>query len=143
MGRVGTETVRFKLPLMTNEFIRRKPSEGLEALGKVVGHQEDGQVLTQLLMGSVIITINGRFLEGAVHALDLAICPRVIRFRQAMVNTPFGTDTVKQQGKGIAVSGPVGELNAVVSQNGVNFVGNGGHKATKKGNCNWSGCAFM
>ena len=39
----------------------------------VVGIQEELEVGAQLVMVLVVVTLDGRVLEGAVHALDLAV----------------------------------------------------------------------
>ena len=114
MGRIGKKTVGVLLPLLTDEFKGRKSFQRLEALGRIVCHQESRQMLTKLLMGIVVVAIDRRLFEGAVHALHLSICPRMVGFGQPMLDPLFGADAVKQQRKSVAVSGTIGKLDAVV-----------------------------
>jgi hypothetical protein len=47
-------------------------------------------VASELVVGFIVEPSDGRLLEGAVHALDLPVGPRVSRFGQAMVDVVFG-----------------------------------------------------
>ena len=80
-------------------------------------------MLTKLLMRVVVIAVDGRLFEGAVHPFHLTIRPWVIGFGQPMFNLVFSTDAVKQQREGLAVSRAIGELDAIVSQDRMDFVG--------------------
>jgi len=42
------------------------------------------QVRVELVGGLVMVALDPRFFDGAVHALDLAVGPRVRRFGQAV-----------------------------------------------------------
>ena len=70
-------------------------------------------------------------LDGAVHALGLPVCPRVIRFCQLVSNTVFIANAAKdvhtQKGMDglVSVLGQVCKSHAVVGENGVNLVGEG------------------
>lgn len=57
-----------------------------EALGKVLSVEEYDEVLSKLGMIVVVISTYGGFLDGAVHAFDLAIGPRVVELGQAAIN---------------------------------------------------------
>ncbi len=41
----------------------------------VVGIQEELQVRPELIMAVVVVALDGRVLDGAVHPLDLAVGP--------------------------------------------------------------------
>ena len=116
------------LPLLTDEFIRRESLQYFQPLGKVVRCQEGRQMLTKLLMRIVVVPIGGRLLQRAIHALDLPIRPGMIGFGQAMLYPVFATDTVKQQREGIADALPVDELDVIVGQDGMDFVGHSGNE---------------
>ena len=45
--------------------------------GKVIGGDEVGEVLTQLVVALALEPLDGGILDGAVHALDLGVGPRV------------------------------------------------------------------
>ncbi len=56
-------------------------------------------MLSQLLMIVIMISLDGYFLEGAVHAFDLAIGPGMIRSGQAMLRTIFQADARRYASK--------------------------------------------
>src|SRR3954471_7726333 len=89
-------------------------------------------MLTKLLMSVVVVTIDRCLLERAVHPLHLTIRPGVIGFGQPMFDAMFGTDAVKQQGKSVAIRWAISKLDAVVGQNGVDFIGNCGNQVTQE-----------
>ena len=81
MGWINDESVGLFCPAFADVFEGREAFEGLEALGEVVGVDEVGEVRAKLVVALVIVAPDGRFLEGAVHALDLAVGPRMVRPR--------------------------------------------------------------
>ena len=83
----------------------------------------------QLVIIVIIITFDGGFLDFPVHALDLAI-------GQAVFNIIFITNTIKDVPSSHLVYFPVGELNVIVRENGMDFVGKHFDKITKKMGCN-------
>ena len=52
----------------------------------------------ETLVRLVVEPANGGVLEGAVHAFDLAVGPRMVEFREAMIEAGLGTDQVKRMG---------------------------------------------
>lgn len=80
----------------------------------------------QLIVVFVMEALDRRVLDRAVHALDLAIRPRVVRLGQSMLDTVGLTDDVEAHWPGIdgvPVSGLLGELNAIIGQYGVDLKG--------------------
>ena len=75
LNRLGWSAQAFADVLVGSE-----PPQGLEALSEVVGVEEGYEVLSELLVGLVVIAPNGGFLEGAVHPLDLTVGPGMVRF---------------------------------------------------------------
>src|SRR5690606_10753547 len=72
----------------------------------------------------------GRFLDGAVHTLDLAIGPRMIGFGEPVFDAVLAADAIEHvrtvaRGWAIAVPRCMAELDAVVGQHGVDVVGHG------------------
>ncbi len=64
--------------------------------------------------------------DRAVHPLDLAIGPRVVWLREAVLDTVGLADHVEAHGPGrdgVAIPRLIGELNAVVGENGVDLIG--------------------
>lgn len=96
-------------------------------------------MLPQLLMGVVVVAIDGRLFERAVHPLDLTIRPRMTGIGQPMFNPMFGTDAVKQQPEGVAVGRTIGELDAVIRQDGMDLVGHSRNQMAQELDCHWSG----
>jgi hypothetical protein len=58
--------------LLANELIWR---EGLETAGEVVSRDKVSKVSAQLIMIVVVISLDRRFLDGAVHPFDLTVGP--------------------------------------------------------------------
>jgi len=100
-------------------------------------------MITKLLMGIVVVTVDGRIFERAVHALELTIRPRMFRFGQAVVNAVLETNPVKQQLEGILVARTIGKLDPVVRQKGVNFIGNSIEKMAQEFGCDRTGRLLM
>jgi hypothetical protein len=130
MGWVKDEAVGLLGPDFADVLVGREPVERFEAPSEVVGGDEVDQVSLQLLMVVVVITLHGRFLESAVHSLDLAVCPRMVRFGEPMLNAVFVAGTVEgvatpYRSRLGAVARQIGELDAVVGKDGVDLVGNG------------------
>ena len=65
-------------------------------MGKVVSCDEVIQVCLHLLMVVIVVAANCGVLDGAVHALDLAIGPGVIRLRQAVFDTVARANAVER-----------------------------------------------
>ncbi len=53
--------------------------QGLQAAAKVVGADEVSEVSAELLMAAVVVALDRRVLDRAVHSLDLTVGPRVTR----------------------------------------------------------------
>jgi len=86
----------------------------------------------------VMEALDGRFLDRPVHSLDLAVGPRMLRFCQAMFNAIFTASHVEHVcyvpgGRAILVTGRVRELDSVVGENCMDFIGNGFDNRDKEG----------
>src|SRR5262252_5052378 len=87
-------------------------------------------MLPELVVSLVVVAVDSRFLDGPVHPLDLTVGPRMVGLGQAVLDTVGSADLVEAVhavagGPAVAISGQVGELNAVVGQDGVQAVGHG------------------
>jgi hypothetical protein len=85
-----------------------------------------------------VIALDAGFLDGAVHPLDLSVCPRVVGFGQPMFDPMALTRSIKGMSSEPSRWAPpvlwkIGELNAVVAQNNLNLVRNSSHKSIEKG----------
>ena len=122
MDRVEIESVGFICPAFTDEFVWRQSLERLQSPPVIVGIDEVIKVLFQLVMIVVMIPFDRCFLDRAVHAFDLSICPWVFDFCQSMINAMLCTDTIKNVNACVLVTGKVGELDAVVCQDCVDCI---------------------
>jgi hypothetical protein len=79
--------------------------------------------------------LNGRVLDRAVHPLDLAVRPRMVRLGQPVLDAVGLADHVEAHGPGgdgVPVPRLLGELDAVVCENGVDLMGADNITATRK-----------
>jgi hypothetical protein len=86
----------------------------------------------------VVIALDGGFLDGPVHAFDLAVGPRMLDFGKPMLDAVLAAAHVKHMGHvpgrwAIRVARRKRELNAVVGEHGVNFVRNGFYQRRQEG----------
>lgn len=86
------------MPSSTDELVWCQPLQGLEPACKVVGGNEVGEVLPELVVAFVFEALDRGVLEGAVHALDLAVGPLVLGLGRAVVDVV--TRTGKFEGMG-------------------------------------------
>ncbi len=119
-------------PLFADELVGRESLEGLEPAAEVVGVDEVLEVPPQLIMAIVVEALDGRVLDGAVHALDLSVCPRMIDFREPVLDAVLVADPVEDGVEGVFVTGLVGELDSVVGQHRVDGVGNCGDEIAQE-----------
>jgi len=129
----------FFLPAGTDELVDGEAVERFEAFGEVVGVEEGGQMFLQVGMGQVVVGADGGFLEGAVHAFDLAVGPGMVGFGQAVVEVVAGAGVFEgvrpeelarghgqpDLGHGRTAVARRGEVGAVVRQDRVDPVGDG------------------
>lgn len=132
MGWFFVKSLRRFSPAITDEFVGTSSLQGLEPLGKIVGLQEYLQMLSQLIMAPVKVAMHRLFFDAAVHALDLPIRPRVIRFGQAMVNAMRYTNLIKFQLAFLLGPRLMRKLRAIVGQDRVDFVGDGFDQPAQK-----------
>jgi hypothetical protein len=64
----------------------------------------------------IVILFHGGVFERAVHAFHLAIGPGMVGFGEPMVDAILMTDAIKNMLKGLDITLPIGELDAVLSQ---------------------------
>ena len=68
---------------------------GLQSPGEVVGGDEVGEMPNELIVGFVMISLDGCVLDCPVHPLDLAVRPRMIGLGQPMLDPVLTTGTVE------------------------------------------------
>lgn len=77
----------------------------------------------ELIVAVIMIAFDGGLLDGAVHAFDLAIRPRVFNLGQAVLDAILTADTVEDVVCGIDMALMIGELDAVIGQYGMDGIG--------------------
>lgn len=125
----------------------------LEPASEIVGRDEIGEVLAQLVVRFVIEALDRCLLDRPVHAFDLAIRQRMSGFCQAMLDIEVGTgrfermatkqDAIGPHGFDIlrrpSVAGRISEMRAVVGQHGMDAVwnrsGEGAQEVTSNATC--------
>ena len=81
----------------------------------------------QLIVVLIMISPHGCIFDGAVHAFDLPVGPRMVRPSQPMFNAIRLTNHVKPhfaEGGFSAIAGLLGELKSVVRQDCMDLVRN-------------------
>ena len=130
------ETVRIEFespwlfcPYTCDVFVGRKPVQRLEPTRMVVCVDEELKMLPKLVVAAVVIAFDGRFFDGAVHALHLAVGPWVVGLGQAVIDVVITADLIEAENPvagrpAVAISWQVGELDAVVGQDRVQPIRN-------------------
>ena len=80
---------------------------------------------SKLFVALVVIPLDGRVFDCAVHAFNLAICPRVVWLGQAMLNAICLANYVEPHGPrigGVPVAWLLAELDTIVRQYRMDFV---------------------
>ena len=86
LERIEVESFGLFCPGPTDELVGCEAFEGFEPLGEVVGGDEIGEMVTQLVVALVVEALDGRVFDRAVHALDLPIGPRVPGLGKAVID---------------------------------------------------------
>ena len=114
MDRIDVESFWLGSPAFADELIGREALKGLQSATEVVGADEVGEVLTQLVV--VVEPFDGRIFDCPVHAFDLAVGPGVVRLGQPVLDGVGFADHVEAHRPGIdgvPVSGLLGEFDAI------------------------------
>ena len=132
MGWIEPEPFGLFCPDFADELIGCQALEGLEPAREIVGRDEVGEVSAQLIVIVVVEALDGRFLDGSVHPLDLAVRPGMLDLCEPVFDAMFVADAVEDMLEGVLVARPVGELDAVVGQNGMDGIGHGRDQVAKE-----------
>ena len=138
MERLEPELFRLDGSTSVDEFVRVEPLQRLEPTPEVVGADEVGEMLIELLMCVVVIALDGCFLDRAVHSLDLTIGPRMLGFGQPVLDTELRAGVFEavcpdrfafgqgfnDQGYSRSSGARCGEVGTVVGQDDVDLVWN-------------------
>src|SRR3954466_12721566 len=96
--RVGGEPFRLGSRDFADELVGCETLEGLEPAGEVVGRDEVGKVLPELIVAIVVEALDGGVLDSPVHPLHLAIGPRVLCLGRAMLDIVPGAGEFESMG---------------------------------------------
>ena len=135
--------------MFADELVRREALEGLQSSPEVVGIDEVGEVISQLVMVVVVEAFDGRFLDRPVHSFDLAairensppdcflvlMAPGVPDLGEPVFDLMLATDAVEDVLEGINVPIMIGELDAIIGEHDVEPVGHGCDQIAQKGGC--------
>lgn len=97
----------------------------------------------KLIVVVVVIAFDSGLFDGAVHALDLTVRPGVRDLCQAMVDPVFMANTIKDVPTSRFVYFTVGELDAVIGENRVDFVGQHFDQISQELGCNHLSSTFV
>ena len=140
MDRIEPESFGLFCPYFADVFVRGEALEGLQPPGEVVSGDEVVEVATQLVVAVIVVALDGRLLDCPIHPLDLAVGPRVVRLREPMFNAVALASAIErvaaERGSwSLAVLRQVGELDAVVGENGMDAVGDRLDQRVQEGRC--------
>ena len=127
LERVEDESFWLGSPSLADELVRGEALEGLQPPAEIVGIDEVGEVPLELCVAVVVIALNGRLLDGAVHSLDLAVGPWMADLGAPMFDAIFAAahgEHVCDEASSwtIGIARRQAELDAVVGQDGVDPV---------------------
>ena len=105
MEWIEFELIRIFCPTFADVFVRREPPQGFQPFGEVVGREESGEVLSQLVVAVVMVAPDGGLFQRAVHALDLAVRPGMLRLCEPVIDVVFGAGVLKSMGSEDIASG--------------------------------------
>jgi len=131
--------------------------EGLKATSEVVGGDEVGEMLPELVVRFVMIAFDGHLLDRPVHPFDLAVRPRVTWLGEAVFDVevdacgfegmaaerqllcPHFLDVFRRP----AIAGRVGEMRPIVGEHDVDPVRHGCGEMAQKVTGDPAGGFFM
>lgn len=130
MGWVDGKSVWFGCPYFADVFEGCEALVGHQPSAEIVGVDEVVEVCGQLGMAVVMKTVDGGLLDSSVHPFNLAVGPWVLDFGEPVIDpifvAPHGEHVGQAGGcRAIGVTRRERELDAVVGQHGVDFVGRG------------------
>jgi hypothetical protein len=88
---VQSESLGLFCPELTTPLERRETAKALESLRKVVRIEEGGQVRSKARMRGIEEPADRCVLDGPIHPFDLTVGPRMVEFREPMVDAVLST----------------------------------------------------
>lgn len=123
-------------PAFADVFVGREALQGLQPPSVVVGVNEVGKVCFELIVSIVMVALDGRFLDRAVHALDLAIGPGMLDLGQPMFDAILLAAHIERMCRVScrrAVRVARRELDPIVGENRVDLVGDSRDQSFEEG----------
>jgi hypothetical protein len=138
LERIKFESFWLGSPAFADVFVRREAFQGLQPPSVVVGVDEVGKVSFELIVSIVMVALDGRFLDRAVHALDLAIGPGMLDLGQPMFDAILLAAHIKHMcrvscRRAARVARRESELNPIVGENRVDLVGDSRDQSFEEG----------
>jgi hypothetical protein len=130
--RIQPKSFRLLLPTPADVLVGHQPPKRLETLGEIICGEKLREMLLELLVRLVVIALDGRLLDSAIHSLDLPVRPRVIDFGQPMLDAMLFTDAVEQVLESPFILQAIGKLDAVVREDDMNAVRHGGAQTAEE-----------
>ncbi len=86
---------------LADELVGREALEGLEPASKVVGRDEVGKMLAELIVALVVEALDGGVLDRPVHPFDLAVGPGMFDFREPVFDLVLVADPIEDMVEGV------------------------------------------
>ena len=113
---------------------------------ELVGRDEVGEVLAQLVMRIIVIALDGRLLDRPVHPFDLAVRPRMPWLGEVVFDVAVSAGQLERKASDWyflslhfpdilgrpAIAGRIGEVGTIVSEHRVDPVWHGCGEVTQK-----------
>ena len=130
MGWIEDKSVWLGCPDFADVFEGCEPLEGLQPPPVIVGIDEVVEVGSQLGVAVVMVSLDRRLLDRPVHPFDLPIGPGMLDLGEPVLDLVFVAAHVEHVGHvsgcgAVCVAWREGELDAIVSQDGVDCVWHG------------------
>ena len=130
MGWIEDKSVWLGCPDFADVFEGCEALEGLEPPPIIICVDAVVEVGGQLGVAVVMVSFDGRLLDRPVHPFDLAVSPWMLDLGEPVFAPVFFAPHVEHVGHicgcgAVSVTRRDGELDAIVSQDGVDFVWHG------------------
>ena len=89
-------------------------------------------MLSKLIVCLVMVAAHCCFFQGAVHALNLAVGPGMLRLCEPVFNGRFAAGAPKDMLKRVIGALWIDELSTVIREDGVNFIGDGAGQVSQE-----------
>ena len=157
MEQIENKSSWLRSPAFADVFEGRDSLQSLEPASEVIGCDEVREMLSKLLMALVVEALDCGFLDGPVHSFNLAVGPRMLWFGQPMIDIvsragefksvsteerPF-CDSLFNLANSQATAAWYREVNTIIGENRMDFVGHGRDKMAKEFGGNLGGRFLM